>query len=84
MPVRRQVAFDDAVRSKLKPGRGLCFAGRAVLARAAGVEDAALDRAMTGQFVPGMVLCVESRVGEAGPEPIKLETQVLVTGTGTE
>jgi Xaa-Pro aminopeptidase len=31
-----------------------------------------------------MVLCIESLIGEAGSESIKLETQVLVTETGAE
>jgi len=35
-----------------------------------------------GQFEPGMVICVESLVGEAGSESVKLESQVLVTETG--
>ena len=38
--------------------------------------------AMSGQFLPGMVVCVESLIGELGSESIKLETQVLVTETG--
>lgn len=42
------------------------------------------DRAMSGRFEPGMVICVESLIGEAGSESIKLETQVLITETGTE
>jgi Xaa-Pro aminopeptidase len=41
-------------------------------------------RAMGGQFEPGMVVCVESLIAEAGSESIKLETQVLVTDTGAE
>lgn len=42
------------------------------------------DRAMSGVFEPGMVVCVESLIAEAGSESIKLETQVLITGTGAE
>ena len=42
------------------------------------------ENAMSGQFEPGMVLCVESLIGEAGSESIKLETQVLVTEDGHE
>jgi Xaa-Pro aminopeptidase len=42
------------------------------------------DRAMDGQFEPGMVVCVESLIAERGSESIKLETQVLVTETGAE
>ncbi len=42
------------------------------------------DRAASGRFEPGMVLCVESLMAEAGSESIKLETQVLITETGTE
>ncbi|MCL4675725.1 MAG: Xaa-Pro peptidase family protein, partial [Pararhodobacter sp.] len=42
------------------------------------------NRAMSGQFEPGMVICIESLIGEAGSESIKLETQVLVTETGHE
>ena len=38
--------------------------------------------ACSGQFEPGMVICVESLVGEAGSESVKLESQVLVTETG--
>ncbi len=38
-----------------------------------------------GTIVPGMVLCVESYMGdEAGGEGVKLEEQVLVTETGVE
>jgi Xaa-Pro dipeptidase len=40
--------------------------------------------AMSGHLEPGMVVCVESLIGEAGSESIKLETQVLVTQTGYE
>ena len=39
---------------------------------------------MSGQFETGMVVCVESLIGEEGSECIKLETQVLVTDSGTE
>ena len=42
------------------------------------------ELAMSGQFEPGMVVCVESLVAEQGSESIKLETQVLVTETGCE
>lgn len=41
-------------------------------------------RAMSGRFEPGMVICIESLIGEAGSESIKLEAQVLVTETGHE
>ncbi len=37
-----------------------------------------------GQFEEGMVVCVESLMAEAGSESIKLETQVLITGAGSE
>ncbi len=37
-----------------------------------------------GQVEEGMVLCVESLIGEPGSESIKLETQVLITADGTE
>ncbi len=37
-----------------------------------------------GQFEENMVICVESLIGEAGSESIKLESQVLVTRTGAE
>lgn len=40
--------------------------------------------AMSGSFEPGQVLCVESLMAEDGSESIKLETQVLVTETGTQ
>lgn len=40
--------------------------------------------AMSGKFEPGMVVCIESLIAEAGSESVKLETQVLVTETGTE
>ena len=40
------------------------------------------ETACGGQFEPGMVICVESLIGEAGSESVKLETQVLVTETG--
>ncbi|MEP0940964.1 MAG: Xaa-Pro peptidase family protein [Rhizobiaceae bacterium] len=42
------------------------------------------DSAMSGTLEPGMVICVESLIAEAGSESIKLETQVLVTETGYE
>ncbi|MEZ7982588.1 MAG: Xaa-Pro peptidase family protein [Paracoccaceae bacterium] len=42
------------------------------------------NRVMSGQFEPGMVICLESLVAEEGSESIKLETQVLVTDTGCE
>ena len=42
------------------------------------------DTAMSGELEPGMVLCVESLIGEAGSESIKLETQVLITENGAE
>ena len=42
------------------------------------------ETAMSGEIEQGMVLCVESLIGEAGSESIKLETQVLVTPTGAE
>jgi Xaa-Pro aminopeptidase len=38
-----------------------------------------------GVVEPGMVLCVESYMGEVGgDEGVKLEQQVLITETGTE
>lgn len=40
--------------------------------------------AMSGVIETGMVLCIESLIGEAGSESVKLETQVLVTDTGHE
>jgi Xaa-Pro aminopeptidase len=40
--------------------------------------------AMSGLIEPGMVLCVESLMAEAGSESVKLETQVLITQDGTE
>jgi Xaa-Pro dipeptidase len=42
------------------------------------------DSATSGLIEPGMVICVESLVAEHGSESVKLETQVLVTETGTE
>ena len=42
------------------------------------------DLAASGRFKPGMVLCVESLIAEDGSESVKLETQVLVTETGSE
>ena len=42
------------------------------------------ETAMSGRLKPGMVICVESLIAEAGSESIKLETQVLVTETGAE
>ncbi|MFO0448289.1 MAG: M24 family metallopeptidase, partial [Pseudomonadota bacterium] len=40
---------------------------------------------LPGRFEEGMVLCVESLIGEpGGRESVKLETQVLVTGRGAE
>ena len=40
--------------------------------------------AMSGQFEPGMVICIESLIAEQGSESVKLETQVLVTEDGCE
>lgn len=40
------------------------------------------DGACEGVFEPGMVMCVESLVGEAGSECVKLETQILVDEQG--
>ncbi|MBB3139701.1 M24 family metallopeptidase [Halomonas organivorans] len=38
-----------------------------------------------GEILPGMTLCVESFIGaEGGEEGVKLEQQVLITGSGTE
>jgi Xaa-Pro aminopeptidase len=60
-------------------GVGLCDEYPAVLYP----EDATF--AYDGQFRPGMMVCVESYVGEAGgPDGIKLEEQVLITDTGVE
>ncbi len=42
------------------------------------------ETATSGTINPGMVLCIESLVAEKGSESVKLETQVLVTGTGFE
>lgn len=42
------------------------------------------DAAMSGEIETGMVLCVESLVAAEGTESVKLETQVLITETGTE
>ena len=42
------------------------------------------ESAMSGRVEQGMVICVESLVAEQGSESVKLETQVLVTETGTE
>jgi Xaa-Pro aminopeptidase len=41
------------------------------------------QRALAGRFEPGMVVCVESLIGEQdGPECVKLETQALITAAG--
>jgi len=42
------------------------------------------ESAMSGRVEQGMVICVESLVAEQGSESVKLETQVLVTETGTD
>lgn len=43
------------------------------------------DAGYDGEILPGMTLCVESYIGEAGgPEGVKLEQQILVTGSGIE
>lgn len=43
------------------------------------------DAGYDGVIMPGMVLCVESYIGEEnGPEGVKLEQQILVTETGVE
>jgi Xaa-Pro dipeptidase len=40
--------------------------------------------AHAGAFEVGQVICVESLIANQGSESVKLETQVLVTATGTE
>lgn len=46
-------------------------------------EDWVTNRAYDGIIKPGMVLCVESYVGEpGGPEGVKLEQQIVVTQDG--
>lgn len=40
--------------------------------------------AHSGQFEENMTICVESLIGEACSESVKLETQVVVTANGTE
>ena len=42
------------------------------------------DGAHGGEICEGMVLCVESLIGEKGSESVKLETQVLITADGPE
>ncbi|GMG83425.1 Xaa-Pro peptidase family protein [Paralimibaculum aggregatum] len=43
------------------------------------------DAGYDGEILPGMTICVESYIGaEGGSEGVKLEQQVLVTGTGIE
>jgi Xaa-Pro aminopeptidase len=43
------------------------------------------DAGYDGVIAPGMVICVESYIGEeGGREGVKLEEQVLVTDTGIE
>jgi len=42
------------------------------------------DSAYEGRFEENMVFCVESLIGEAGSECIKLETQVRITRGGAE
>ena len=43
------------------------------------------DAGYDGELAPGMVICVESYIGEeGGAEGVKLEEQVLITGTGVE
>jgi len=42
------------------------------------------EGAYEGVMAENMVLCIESLIGEAGSESIKLETQVLVTAEGCE
>ena len=37
-----------------------------------------------GTFEAGQVICVESLIADAHSESVKLETQVLITDTGTE
>jgi Xaa-Pro aminopeptidase len=65
--------------SCLLHGVGLCDEYPGVYAP----QDAADFQA--GRFEPGMVLAVESLIGEeGGREAVKLETRVLVTESGTE
>ena len=42
------------------------------------------DPAYEGRFEAGQVICVESLIGAAGTESVKLETQALVTAAGAE
>ena len=42
------------------------------------------EYAYSGHYEKNMTLCIESLIGEAGSECVKLETQVLVTETGIE
>jgi Xaa-Pro aminopeptidase len=42
------------------------------------------DSAHSGCFEENMTVCVESLIGEAGSECVKLETQVLVTDSGAK
>ena len=42
------------------------------------------EGAYDGVYEENMVICVESLIGEAGSESVKLETQVLITADGSE
>jgi Xaa-Pro aminopeptidase len=63
-------------------GVGLCDEKPAILPFSSYAETG-ID--YNGELEPGMVLCVESYVGEVGgKEGVKLEDQILVTETGFE
>ncbi|MGJ8558349.1 MAG: M24 family metallopeptidase [Sulfitobacter geojensis] len=46
--------------------------------------DSTPENQTEGTFEEGMVVCLESLIGEKGSESIKLETQVLITASGPQ
>ena len=69
--------FDEQKYSSIAHGVGLCDEWPAITYGGPG------RRVQEGALEPGMVICIESYIGETGgAEGVKLEEQVLVTETG--
>ena len=69
--------FDEHKYSSIAHGVGLCDEWPSISYGGLG------RRMQDGTLEPGMVICIESYIGETGgAEGVKLEEQVLVTDTG--
>lgn len=89
--LRPGASFADVARSRHVPPQGFADQPYPVMVHGVGMADewpAILHSPehpefYDGELAPGMVLCVESFIGEVGGrEGVKLEDQVLVTDTG--